>query len=71
MPFKLKNIGPTFQQTMHTTMKDLQSHNIEAYVDKIVVKTRKQETLLRDLSEAFDSLRTTRSTPRSVCSGYQ
>ena len=37
----------------------MQSHNAEAYIDYIVVKTRQQETLLRDLSEIFDSLRTT------------
>jgi hypothetical protein len=41
---------------MRSTLKDLQSHNIEAYVDDIVVKTQQQETLLRDLLEAFDSL---------------
>jgi hypothetical protein len=40
MPFELKNAGPTFQRTMRITLKDLQSHNIEAYVDNIVVKTR-------------------------------
>ena len=42
------------------TLQDLQSRNVEAYVDDIVVKTRQQETFLRDLSKAFDSLRTTR-----------
>ena len=60
MPFGLKNAGSTFQQTMRITLQDLQSRNVEAYVDDIVVKTRQQETFLRDLSEAFDSLRTTR-----------
>jgi hypothetical protein len=60
MPFGLKNDGPTFQRKMRITLKDLQSHNIEAYVDDIVVKTQKQETLLWDLLEAFDSLRTTK-----------
>ena len=40
MPFGLKNTGPTFQQTMRVTLQDLQSCNVEAYVDDIVVKTR-------------------------------
>ena len=44
---------------MRITSQDLQSRNVEAYVDDIVVKIRQQETFLRDLSEAFDSLRTT------------
>jgi hypothetical protein len=60
IPFGLKNTNPMFQQTMHIILKDLQGHNIEEYVDNIVVKTRQQETRLRDLSESFDSLRTTR-----------
>jgi hypothetical protein len=60
MSFGLKNARPTFQRTMHITLKDFQRHNVEAYVDDIVGKTRKQETLLQDLLEAFDSLRTTK-----------
>ena len=60
MPFGLKNAGSTFQRTMCITLQDLQSRNVKAYVDDVVVKTRWQETFLRDLSEAFDSLRTTR-----------
>ena len=40
MSFGLKNAGPTFQRTMRITLKDLQSPNIEAYADDIVVKTR-------------------------------
>ena len=39
MPSGLKNAGPMFQRTMRITLKDLQSHNIKAYVDDIVVKT--------------------------------
>nr|ABB47352.2 retrotransposon protein, putative, unclassified [Oryza sativa Japonica Group] len=34
--------------------------NVEAYVDDLVVKTRNQETLLSDLAETFESLRSTR-----------
>ena len=53
MPFGLKNAGPTFQRTIRITLQDLQSLNVVAYIDDIVVKTRHQETLLRDLSEAL------------------
>ncbi|RLM75213.1 retrotransposon protein, putative, unclassified [Panicum miliaceum] len=59
MLFGLKSAGPTFQRTMRITLQDLQSHNVEAFVDDIVAKTRQQESLLRDLSETFDSLRNT------------
>jgi len=58
MPFELANAGPTFQRTMHISLRDLQSHNVEAY-DDIVVENRQQETSLLDLSEAFNSLRIT------------
>nr|AAU90124.1 putative polyprotein [Oryza sativa Japonica Group] len=34
--------------------------NVEAYVDDLVVKTRNQETLLSDLAETFESLRSAR-----------
>jgi len=40
MPFGLKKAGPTFQRTMRITLQDLQPHNVEAYVDDIVVKNR-------------------------------
>ena len=53
MPFGLKNAGPTFQRTIRITLQDLQSLNVVAYIDDIVVKTRQQETLLQDISEAL------------------
>src|SRR5512144_2875025 len=34
--------------------------NVEAYVDDLVVKTRNQETLLSDLAETFEGLRSAR-----------
>ena len=41
MPFGLKNASLTFQRTMHITLQDLQSRNVKAYIDDIVVKTRR------------------------------
>jgi hypothetical protein len=32
-------------------------HNVEAYIDDIIVKTRDKYTLIEDLRETFDSLR--------------
>ena len=57
MPFGVKNASLTFQRTMRITLQDLQSRNVEAYVDDIVVETRLQETFLQDPSETFSSLR--------------
>ena len=37
MSFGLKNTGLTFQRTMRVTLQDLQSCNVEAHVDNIVI----------------------------------
>jgi hypothetical protein len=60
MPFGLKNACPTFQRMTRITLSNQIGRNVEAYVDDLVVKTRHQDTLLQDLAETFDSLRSTR-----------
>ena len=60
MPFGLKNAGPTFQRTTRISLGSQIGRNVEAYVDDLVVKTRNQETLLTDLAETFESLRSAR-----------
>ena len=46
MPFGLRNAGATYQRC-----------SIEAYVDDIVVKSRKADDLVADLRISFDCLR--------------
>nr|AAT81752.1 Reverse transcriptase (RNA-dependent DNA polymerase) domain containing protein [Oryza sativa Japonica Group]ABF97409.1 retrotransposon protein, putative, unclassified [Oryza sativa Japonica Group] len=60
MPFGLKNAGPTFQRTTRISLGSQIGRNVEAHVDDLVVKTRNQETLLSDLAETFESLRSAR-----------
>ena len=60
MPFGLKNAMSTFQRGVRITLKDQIGRNIEAYVDDLVVKSRDQRTLLPDLAETFDNLRSSR-----------
>src|SRR5512147_3117017 len=60
MPFGLKNAGPTFQRTTRISLGSQIGRNVEAYVDDLVVKTRNQETLLSDLAETFENLRSAR-----------
>ena len=38
MPFDLKNVGATYQQTMTTIFHDIIHEEMEDYVDDIVVK---------------------------------
>src|ERR1700731_3762635 len=57
MPFGLKNAGTTYQRGMQMAFHDQIGRNIEAYVDDLVVKSKKKEDLIPDLLETFNSLR--------------
>jgi hypothetical protein len=58
MPFGLKNAGATFQRCMRRVFRELIGRIIEAYVDNIVVKSKKQgiwsPTSLRS-SQSYDN----------------
>jgi hypothetical protein len=49
MPFGLKNAGATFQRCMQKVFGELLGKLIEAYVDDIVVKTKRTGDLVPDL----------------------
>jgi hypothetical protein len=57
MPFGLKNAGSKFQRCMRCVFGELIGHIIEAYVDAIVVKSRKTGDLVPNLTEVFTKLR--------------
>jgi hypothetical protein len=54
MPFGLRNVGATYQRCMQHVFGDHIGRTVEAYVDDIVVKTRKAHDLVNDLRVAFD-----------------
>jgi hypothetical protein len=56
MTFRLKNGGATYQKCVHIILEAQIGRNIEAYIDDIVVKSKKQGDLLDDLKETFDNL---------------
>ena len=60
MPFCLRNAGSSFQRAIRITLDSQVGRNVEAYIDDLVVKSRDHATLLEDLAETFNSLRTTR-----------
>ena len=60
MPFGFINAGATYQQCMLHVFGDHIGWNVEAYVDDIVVKSRKADDLVADLWIAFDCLRAKR-----------
>ena len=57
MPFGLKCAHATYQRCVQNCLHNQIGRNVHAYVDDIVVKSRKKETLLDDLKETFDNLR--------------
>ena len=57
MPFGLTKAGATYERCMLHIFRDHIGRIVEAYVDDIVVKSRKAGDLVADLRIAFDCLR--------------
>jgi hypothetical protein len=57
MPFGLRNAGATYQRCMNHVFGEHIGRTVEAYVDDIVVKTRKASDLLSSLEITFSCLR--------------
>jgi hypothetical protein len=57
MPFGLRFAGATYQRCMQHVFGDHIGQTIEAYVDDIVVKTRKADDMVNNLNIAFGYLR--------------
>jgi hypothetical protein len=57
MTFGLRNAGATYQRCMQHVFGDHIGRTVEAYVDDIVMKTRKADDLVSNLSIAFGCLR--------------
>jgi hypothetical protein len=57
MPFGLRNAGATYQRCMNHVFGEHIGRTVEAYVDDIVVETRKASDLLSDLEITFRCLR--------------
>jgi hypothetical protein len=53
----LKNAGPTFCRITKAILKEQMERNIFTYVDDIIVVSRKKETQIQDLAEAFTKMR--------------
>jgi hypothetical protein len=56
MPEGLKNAGPTFCRMIKAILGEQMERNVFTYVDDIVVTSRKKETQLQDLAEAFTNM---------------
>jgi hypothetical protein len=54
--FGLRNAGATYQRCMQQVFEDHIGQTFEAYIDDIIVKTRKADDLVNNLCVAFDCL---------------
>jgi hypothetical protein len=57
MPFGLQNVGAMYQRCMQHVFGEHIGPTVEAYVDDIVVKTKRVSNLINDLDIAFKCLR--------------
>ena len=74
MPFGFKNAGATFMRMIQKCLLTQINRNVEAYMNDIVVKSRKGSDPLTDLAETFANLRRydiKRSTRQSVRLEFQ
>jgi hypothetical protein len=69
MAFRLKNGGATYQKCVHIILENQIGRNVEAYIDDIVVKSKKHADLFDDLKETFNNLRKYKMmlNPKNTC----
>ncbi|GMH20908.1 hypothetical protein Nepgr_022750 [Nepenthes gracilis] len=56
MPFGLKNAGATYKRLVNKIFEKQINHNIEVYIDDMLVKSRITSDRIRDLVESFEVL---------------
>ncbi|GJZ93845.1 reverse transcriptase domain-containing protein [Tanacetum coccineum] len=57
MPFRLKNAGATYQRLVDTIFEGQTGRNLEAYIDEMVIKSRTEQDLLKDIEETLLTLK--------------
>ncbi|GJY27604.1 reverse transcriptase domain-containing protein [Tanacetum coccineum] len=57
MPFGLRNAGATYQRLVDKTFHEQIGRNLKVYVDDLVIKSRTEDEVVRDIEETFKTLR--------------
>ncbi|KAL5741572.1 hypothetical protein ACOSP7_028304 [Xanthoceras sorbifolium] len=57
MPFRLKNVGATYQRLVNKMFREMLGMTIEVYIDDMLVKSLEAERHLEHLRQAFDTLK--------------
>ena len=54
MPFRLKNVGATYQRAMVTLFHDMMHKEIEVYVDDMIAKSQEEDDHVVNLRKLFE-----------------
>nr|GEX19040.1 reverse transcriptase domain-containing protein [Tanacetum cinerariifolium] len=57
MPFGLKNVGSTYQRLVDTMFEGQMGRNLEAYVDDMVIKSKTEPDMIKDIKETLLTLK--------------
>ncbi|GKC37245.1 reverse transcriptase domain-containing protein [Tanacetum coccineum] len=57
MPFSLRNVGATYQRLKDKAFHKQIGRNLEVYVDNLVIKSRTEDEIVRDIEETCKTLR--------------
>ena len=57
IPFGLKNVGATNQRVITKIFEPIMDKTVDAYIDDMVVKSRKESDHVQDLTEVFTTLK--------------
>nr|GEW52983.1 reverse transcriptase domain-containing protein [Tanacetum cinerariifolium] len=57
MPFGPKNAGATYQRLVDKAFQKQIGQNLEVYVDDLVIKSRMEQEVIRDIEETFKTLK--------------
>nr|GEU33912.1 reverse transcriptase domain-containing protein [Tanacetum cinerariifolium] len=57
MPFGLRNAGATYQRLVENAFHKQIGRNLEVYVDDLIIKSRTEDEIVRDVEETFKTLR--------------
>nr|GEY09109.1 reverse transcriptase domain-containing protein [Tanacetum cinerariifolium] len=57
MSFELKNVRATYQRLVDKAFQKQIGRNLEVYVDDLVIKSRTEQEVIRDIKETFKTLR--------------
>ena len=57
MSFALKNIGATYQRAIQMCLDQQIGRNVEAYINKVVIKSKTADNLIANLEEMFANLK--------------